>query len=67
MKKQTDIWTEIHVMKIKADSYSAGKEILCLLWNLKIHYHIHKSQSLDPILNQLNLVHTLTPYFLHPI
>jgi hypothetical protein len=30
----------------------------------EVHYHIHKSLLLDPILNSLNPVCTLTSYFL---
>jgi hypothetical protein len=42
---------------------SASQEILCLLWNLKVHYCVHKSLSLSPILIQMNPVHTLPSYF----
>ena len=30
--------------------------------NLKVHYHIHKSKSLDRILRQINITQTLPPY-----
>jgi hypothetical protein len=42
-------------------NYSTGQEITCLSWNLKVHYSIHKTRSLDPVLNQLNSVHAITP------
>jgi hypothetical protein len=45
------------------DTRSAGQKINRLLWNPKFHYHVHKTPPLDPILNLLNLVHTVPPNF----
>jgi hypothetical protein len=48
----------------EANQFAASKEIPHILWNPKVHYRTHKSPPPDSILSQLNLVHTITSYFL---
>jgi len=45
------------------NSHSASQKIPCLLWNSKVHYHVHKSLPLVSILNHKHSVHTSLPYF----
>jgi hypothetical protein len=47
----------------EAGSCSAGQQIPCIIWNLKVCYHVYKNPSLIPILSQMNEPHTLTLYF----
>jgi len=47
----------------EADSHSASREILRLLRNLKVHYHVHGSPPLVPILIHMYPVDIFPPYF----
>lgn len=54
---------------IKFHNYLQGVDSLSwsrncgFLWNLKVHYLIHKILSLDLTLSQMNLIHILLPNF----
>ena len=44
--------------------FSASQEIPLIVWNLKVHYRIHKCPPPVPILKQIDSVHALTSQFL---
>jgi len=48
----------------QANSHSASQEIPSLICKPKVHYRIHKSLSLVPILSQMRPVHIFPPCFL---
>ena len=48
----------------EANRFSASQEIPHILWNSKVHYHIHKSPPPVPILSLLDPVHIPSSYFL---
>jgi len=48
----------------EANSHSANNEISRLSFNQKVHYCVHNSPPVAPILSQMNPVHTFPRYFL---
>jgi len=49
-----------HSPSLENGSSSASQEIPCLLPNSKVHYHIHNSLPLVPVLSQINSDHVPT-------
>ena len=47
----------------KSNRSSTSQEIPCILWNLKFHYHVHRSRPHVPVQSQINPVHDIPSYF----
>jgi len=38
------------------DNHPAGQEIYHLQWNMNVHYPVHNSPALNPVLSQINIM-----------
>jgi hypothetical protein len=50
----------------EAANCAATQELPSVLWNPKVHYRVHKSHPLVPILGQINAIHTIHFNIVHP-
>ena len=54
-------YTMQHSPSWEANWFSASQEIPHILWNSKVHYHIHKHPLPVPVLRQFDPVHARIP------
>jgi hypothetical protein len=47
------------LLTYRATNCAVIQEVLSILWNQNVHYRVQNSPSLVPILNQIDLVHTI--------
>lgn len=49
-----------HSSPLEGNGSLPSEEILCMVWNLKVHYRIHKNPLLDPVRIQINSAHAVS-------
>jgi hypothetical protein len=59
--KGTYLLTELNPSCEKAN-YAATQDLPIILWNPKVHYRVHKSPPLVPILSHIDPVHIIPNY-----
>ena len=47
----------------EANSFSASQAIPRILWHPEVHYRVHKTQKLVPILSQIKPFHDHSPVY----
>jgi hypothetical protein len=44
-------------------NFTLSTQVFYILWDLEVHYHVHNSPLLAPVLNHTNPVHSFPSYF----